>query len=57
MGMGLTIAWRVVQALGGTLTEEGKYGEGACFVMRLPRSVRASRPRLSLTAGAVPPAA
>jgi len=26
-------------------------------VMRLPRSVRASRPRLSLTAGAVPPAA
>ncbi|MFO0603223.1 MAG: hybrid sensor histidine kinase/response regulator [Polyangiales bacterium] len=53
MGMGLTIAWRVVQALGGTLSEEGKYGEGACFVMRLPASVRASRPRLS----AVPPAA
>jgi signal transduction histidine kinase len=57
MGMGLTIAWRVVQALGGSLTEEGKYGEGACFVMRLPRSVRASRPRLSLLPGAVPPAA
>jgi C4-dicarboxylate-specific signal transduction histidine kinase len=48
MGMGLTIAWRVVQALGGTLTEEGKYGEGACFVLRLPAASRSSRPRVSL---------
>ncbi len=37
MGMGLTISWRVVQSLGGMLTEEGTYGEGACFVARIPR--------------------
>jgi signal transduction histidine kinase len=35
MGMGLTIAWRVVQSLGGTL--EVKPGMGAEFVLRLPR--------------------
>ncbi len=37
MGMGLTISWRVVQSLGGVLTEEGTYGEGARFVARIPR--------------------
>ena len=35
MGMGLTIAWRVVQSLGGTL--EAKPGAGAEFVLRVPR--------------------
>jgi signal transduction histidine kinase len=35
MGMGLTIAWRVVQSLGGTL--EVKPGRGAEFVLRVPR--------------------
>jgi signal transduction histidine kinase len=49
MGMGLTIAWRVVQALGGTLSEEGSPGQGACFVMRLPASLRLSCARPSLT--------
>jgi signal transduction histidine kinase len=34
MGMGLTIAWRVVQNLGGTL--EVKPGPGAEFVLRIP---------------------
>jgi len=35
MGMGLTIAWRVVQSLGGTL--QLKPGPGAEFVLRIPR--------------------
>jgi signal transduction histidine kinase len=35
MGMGLTICWRVVQSLGGTL--EAKPGAGAEFVVTLPR--------------------
>jgi signal transduction histidine kinase len=35
MGMGLTIAWRVVQSLGGTL--EVRPGLGAEFVLRIPR--------------------
>ena len=35
MGLGLTIAWRVVQSLGGTL--EVRPGPGAEFVVRLPR--------------------
>src|SRR5207249_6290872 len=35
MGMGLTIAWRVVQSLGGTL--DLKPGPGAEFVIRIPR--------------------
>jgi signal transduction histidine kinase len=34
MGMGLTIAWRVVQSLGGTL--EVRPGPGAEFVLRVP---------------------
>ncbi|MGZ6141918.1 MAG: ATP-binding protein [Myxococcales bacterium] len=35
MGLGLTIAWRVVQSLGGTL--EVRPGPGAEFVLRVPR--------------------
>ena len=35
MGMGLTIAWRVVQSLGGTL--EALPGPGAEFILRVPR--------------------
>jgi len=35
MGMGLTIVWRIVQSLGGTL--EVKPGPGAEFVLRIPR--------------------
>jgi signal transduction histidine kinase len=35
MGMGLTIAWRVVQSLSGTL--EARPGPGAEFVLRVPR--------------------
>jgi signal transduction histidine kinase len=37
MGLGLTIARRVVQSLGGTLTVSSSPGSGAEFVMRLPR--------------------
>jgi len=37
MGMGLTIAWRVVQSLGGTLDIDSAPGKGACFTMRVPR--------------------
>jgi signal transduction histidine kinase len=39
MGMGLTLAWRVTQTMGGTLSEEGQYGTGACFVVRIPKPV------------------
>ncbi|MCA1825416.1 MAG: response regulator [Myxococcales bacterium] len=35
MGLGLTIAWRVMQSLGGTL--EVRPGPGAEFVLRVPR--------------------
>ena len=38
MGMGLTIAWRVVQSLGGTLDVESLPGQGACFTVRVPRA-------------------
>jgi signal transduction histidine kinase len=41
MGMGLTIAWRVVQSLGGTLDIESAPEQGACFTLRVPRSQRA----------------
>ncbi|MFO0648085.1 MAG: ATP-binding protein [Polyangiales bacterium] len=43
MGMGLTISWRVVQSLGGMLSEEGTYGEGALFVARIPRHAAGAR--------------
>ena len=35
MGLGLTIAWRVMQSLGGSL--EVRPGPGAEFVLRVPR--------------------
>ena len=41
MGMGLTIAWRVLQSLGGTLDIDSIPGQGACFTLRVPRSQRA----------------
>lgn len=37
MGMGLTICWRVVQALGGTITVASRVGEGTEMRVRLPR--------------------
>jgi signal transduction histidine kinase len=37
MGMGLTIAWRVLQSLGGSLDIESSPGQGACFTIRVPR--------------------
>lgn len=43
MGMGLTISWRVVQSLGGMLSEEGTYGQGALFVARIPRHAAGAR--------------
>ena len=42
MGMGLTIAWRVVQTLGGTLDIDSAPGQGACFTLRVPRAQPAS---------------
>src|SRR5207237_1022164 len=58
MGMGLTIAWRVVQSLEGTL--ELRAGPGAEFVLRLPRKqsrLRAvsCRTRLKRRGTAAPP--
>src|SRR3989440_9634109 len=38
MGLGLTIAWRVVQSLGGTLEIDSAPGHGACFTVRVPRT-------------------
>jgi signal transduction histidine kinase len=38
MGMGLTIAWRVVKSLGGTLDVESEVGSGTQFTLRVPRS-------------------
>jgi signal transduction histidine kinase len=38
MGMGLTIVWRVLQSLGGTLDVDSTPGQGACFTLRVPRA-------------------
>lgn len=54
MGLGLTIAWRVAQSLGGTLTEQGTYGKGATFVARFPRRPRKEAPTPAVTASATP---
>jgi signal transduction histidine kinase len=40
MGLGLTIVRRVVQSLGGTIQVQGGPGEGAEFVVRVPRRQR-----------------
>ena len=45
MGLGLTIVWRVVQGLGGTVKMSSRPGEGTEFVVRLPRGQR--RPQLA----------
>ena len=45
LGMGLTITWRVVHALGGTIVVRNNEGAGAEFVARLPR--RQVLPRVS----------
>lgn len=37
MGMGLTITWRVVHALGGTIAVRSDEGAGTEFIVRLPR--------------------
>lgn len=37
MGLGLTIVWRVVHALGGSVSVDGALGEGAIFTVKLPR--------------------
>jgi two-component system C4-dicarboxylate transport sensor histidine kinase DctB len=45
MGLGLTIAHRVVTSLGGTLKVTSQAGAGSEFTVRLPRRVTAeSRP-------------
>ncbi len=36
MGMGLTITWRVVQAMGGRIDVTSPPGSGACFTVRVP---------------------
>jgi signal transduction histidine kinase len=38
MGMGLTIVWRVVKSLGGTLDVDSEVGRGTLFTVRVPRS-------------------
>ncbi len=37
-GLGLTIVWRVVHALGGSVTVESELGRGASFCLRMPRA-------------------
>ena len=44
MGLGLTIAWRVVQSLGGNLAVNSPPGEGAEFLVRLPVAPRSNPP-------------
>ena len=40
MGLGLTIVWRVVQGIGGTIKVSSQVGEGTEFLVRLPRAHR-----------------
>ncbi|WP_338865593.1 sensor histidine kinase [Myxococcus stipitatus] len=37
VGLGLSVAWRVVTEAGGTLTVRSEVGQGACFTVELPR--------------------
>jgi ABC-type phosphonate transport system ATPase subunit len=41
--MGLTIVWRVVASLGGTLSVESEPGQGTQFLVRLPVRSAAQR--------------
>jgi len=43
MGMGLTIVWRVVASLGGTLSVESEPAQGTEFLLRLPLRATAQR--------------
>jgi signal transduction histidine kinase len=43
MGMGLTITWRVLHSLGGTIAVRSEEGAGAEFVVRIPRSQATGR--------------
>ena len=36
MGLGLTLVYNVVEALGGTIGVESKLGQGSCFTLRFP---------------------
>lgn len=36
LGLGLTIVWRVVHGLGGTVTVDSERGKGTTFILRLP---------------------
>ncbi len=43
MGMGLTITWRVVQSIGGTIQVGGQVGVGTEFALKLPAMASAPR--------------
>jgi signal transduction histidine kinase len=51
-GLGLTIAWRVVTSLGGTLSVRSAPGEGAEFVVRVPRYLQRREANVSASAQA-----
>jgi signal transduction histidine kinase len=38
LGLGLAVATRLAEALGGTLTVRSSPGQGSCFTLRLPRA-------------------
>ena len=44
MGLGLTITWRVVHALGGSVQVESEPGQGTTMILRLPRRSAATAP-------------
>ena len=43
MGMGLTITWRVVRAMGGDIQVSSEPGEGTRFTFRVPQLSEAAR--------------